>query len=113
MTTYPPALELNKNLVNGTLTGTGAGNVFQVGRTDFVAGLGGVFVATVQLERNRGNGLGWVVVAADPTNQVGTGGAIYTAPVELDVFEPLIGTQYRWNCTAFTSGSIGYEIQGG
>lgn len=112
--TSPPTVPFTL-LASGSLTSAIPSTVlFTVQHNDFIFGIGGTFVATVQIERNRANvggTLGWIAVSADPTQQ-GGGYAIYTAPVEVDVFEPIIGTQYRLNCTAFTSGTINFEIWG-
>ena len=98
-------------LVSGSFTSATTGTAFLVQKTDFVATLYGTWSGTVQLEVNRNNGNGWVAVSSDPTTTTGTPAA-YTANVALAVFDPIIGAQYRWNCTIFTSGTVNYEIQG-
>lgn len=105
--------------VTGAITTTAVGAVYTVqtpAGKDFALGISGTFNATVQVERNRNNGLGWVVVSADPTNATG-GPAVYTSAgtlfgADFNIFEPVLGTQFRVNCTAFTSGTINFEFCG-
>lgn len=98
-------------LVSGSFTGTGTSANFLVQKTDFTVALYGTFNATVQLNVNRNNGAGFVAVSSDPTSATGTPAA-YTGPVVFAVFEPIIGSLYQWQCTAFTSGPVNFEIQG-
>lgn len=61
----------------------------------------GTFVGTVALERAL-DGTNFVAVATD-----GTGApASYTSPVSVSGLEPESGVTYRFNCTAYTSGTI-------
>ena len=66
------------------------------------------FVGTVQLERCFDGGKTWV-----PANVGGAGVlASYSggSPVSLTFGEPERGVLYRWNCLAYTSGTINYRL---
>ena len=66
------------------------------------------FSATVQIERSFDGGKTWVVA------NIGGGGALaqFSAgtPVSLAFGEPERGVVYRFNCIAYTSGTINYRI---
>ena len=67
-----------------------------------------VFSGTVQIERSFDGGLTWII-----TNIGGTGVlAQYSAgtPVSLTFGEPERGTLYRFNCSAYASGTINYRM---
>jgi len=87
----------------GVLTGVGSGQVaIMNGMTNIQ--LSGTFVATVIPERSLNNGVTW--------NQLTAGGypLSFSAPCSEYIDEPEPGAQYRWRCTAYTSGQIGYRI---
>lgn len=127
------ANEFACTVVSGTLTGTGqSGNGLTgtgVGKNgdggqqapiggisgqtvnptffhDFNFALWGTFLATIQLEKSFDGGTTWLVCCEDNSGTA----AAYTGPVNLSGFEPEYGVLYRWNCTAFTSGTINYRI---
>lgn len=92
-------------LVSGTFTATGQSSSFRpIGKFNVV--LRGTFVATVQLERSFDNGSTWGTVSRD---SAGTAAA-YTAPCGLIAEEVEADTQYRLNCTAYTSGTVTYRV---
>lgn len=70
------------------------------------AGVSGSFSGTVQIERSMDAGTTWVVVATDGTGTQ----AIYTTPVSLAGMEAENGVLYRFDCTAYTSGTINYRL---
>lgn len=72
----------------------------------FNAVLWGTFVGSAQLECSFDGGTTWIVVSNDTAGD----GAIYTAPCKLSPYEPEKGVLYRWNCTAFTSGTVNYRL---
>lgn len=73
-------------------------------RGTFNASLDGMFVATLKLERSYDNGVTWNSLTA-------LGSDIeFTGPCEEIFAEPESGVLYRWNCTAYTSGSIEARI---
>ena len=92
--------------VTGTFTATGQSASFPpFAGSDFNVSLWGTFVASIQLERSFDNGTTWLPVTAG-------GSALYafTAPASEIATEPEQGVIYRWNCTAFTSGTVNYRI---
>lgn len=69
--------------------------------------MGGVtFSATVQLQRSFDGGATWITISEDTTGTL----ASYTAEMNGLIYEPEQGVQYRFNCTAYTSGTINYRI---
>lgn len=72
---------------------------------NFNVALWGTFVATVSLQRSF-DGTNWNIVSSD---NYGTS-ATYAAPVNLAAFEPEYGVIYRWNCSAYVSGTVNYRI---
>ena len=65
------------------------------------------FAATVQLERSFDGGSTWIVCNAGSLGAL----AQWTAgPVSLTFGEPEKNVLYRFNCTAYTSGTINYRI---
>lgn len=109
-------------VVAGSFTGTGqSGNATAYGMIGvpntgvpavfygpFNAVLYGTFVATAQLECSFDGGTTWILISEDTAGD----GAIYTAPCKLTPYEPEKGVLYRWNCTAYTSGTMNYRISG-
>lgn len=116
--------DLAVTIVAGTFTGTGqsgnatrglqsglptnnpTGTVPPVFKDIFNVALWGTFVATIQLEKSFDGGATWSVVSRDSTGTA----AAYTAPMTAGVYEPEHNVIYRWNCTAFTSGTVNYRI---
>lgn len=97
--------------ITGSLTGTGAGTMMSVmdspnGQPGMSCSIYGTFSATVQLERSRDSGVTFNVVSETPAGA----GAIYTAEADIGVSDPIVGTIYRWHCTAYTSGTILYDL---
>ena len=65
----------------------------------------GTFVGTVALQRSFDSGVTWL-----PLTAAGVATASYTAPASEQVNEPEAGVEYRFACTAYTSGTINYRI---
>jgi hypothetical protein len=74
-------------------------------RGKFNASVQGTFVGTVVLQRSY-DGSTWETVSKDASGS----DASFTAPCSLVVEESETGVQYRWNCTAYTSGTINTRI---
>lgn len=94
-------------LVSGTFgaIATSAAYTSRGNQLGFNAALSGTFSATVQLERSFDSGSTWNVCSnPDLTN------AAYTAPVQLTIQDAEPGVLYRWNCTAWASGSVIYRL---
>lgn len=115
--------EVAQTVVSGTFTATGqSGNgvrgvasgpnnsqvatVLPIFKDTFNIKLWGTFDATVKLEKSDDGGVSWQVVSRDVTGTE----ASYTAPIALGVYEPEHNVMYRWNCTAYTSGTVNYRI---
>lgn len=73
---------------------------------DFNFALWGTFVGTVQLEKSFNGGTTWLVCCEDNSGTA----AAYTGSVNLSGYEPEYDVIYRWNCTAYTSGTVNYRI---
>ena len=71
----------------------------------FNISLWGTFVATIQLERSFDGGTTWLPLTA-------MGNQIYqfSAPCSETCVETEAGVLYRWNCTAYTSGTVNHRI---
>jgi len=67
--------------------------------------LWGTFVGTVRLERSFDGGTTWLPLTANGNAMV-----TLTAPCSEQWQEDETGVLYRWNCTAYTSGTIYYRI---
>ncbi len=94
--------------VTGTFTGTGTSALFTAipGFAVWVK-LSGTFAGTVQVERCS-TGL---AASAQVLTVAGSAWAVFTAPVQEAVSsEDASGVAYRLNCTAYTSGTIAYQI---
>lgn len=90
--------------LSGSFVGTGqSGSITVFG--PFNIALWGVFSGTVNLERAL-DGTNFVAVATDGTGTA----ASYTAPVSVTGVEVESAVLYRFNCTAFTSGTINYRL---
>jgi hypothetical protein len=92
---------LAQNLGSATFT---AG--LRVPRGKFNASVQGTFVGTVKLERSFDEGVTFQVVSKDSSGA----DASFTAPCSLVVEEVEKGVVYRWNCTAWTSGTLACRI---
>lgn len=66
----------------------------------------GTFTGTVGLQRSFDEGATWHNVARDVYGNA----TAFSAPVSIGVFEPENGVRYRLNCTAYSSGTIGYRL---
>jgi hypothetical protein len=93
--------------IKGAFTGTGQSAWFSpaVGRS-FNACLDGSFVGTVRLERAFPDRIGTV----HPLTAAGASILSFTAPCSEQWQEDEFGVLYRWNCTAYTSGTINYRL---
>lgn len=67
---------------------------------NFNASITGTFVATLKLQRSLDFGVTWQTVSAGGTE------LSYTDDMSETFYEPEVGALYRWNCTAYTSGTI-------
>ena len=66
----------------------------------------GTFAGTVALERSFDGGTTWL-----PVYYPGTTTAVsFTAPGNGSLFEPEYGVLYRWDCSAYASGTIHTRI---
>ena len=98
MATTAPPLE-------GTFTGTGPSDSVSLrGISNLLLSFGGA-VAAVTLEKSH-NDTDWYAVSKDVTAE----DAAYAGDMNLTVEEQEPGVQYRWNCTAHTSGTVTYRI---
>jgi hypothetical protein len=105
----PSSSDDARALISGTFGGTGqsrGGPMNGNGTGAFNAALWGTFSATVKLERSFDGGTTWIVCGKDSS---GTESA-YTGAVSLTVTEPEQNVLYRWNCTAYTSGTVNYRL---
>lgn len=83
--------------VTGSFTATGQSS--QIGlRGNFNISLSGFGTATVALQRSFDDGSSWKTVEE------------FTADAEQYGFEPEAGVVYRFNCSAYTSGTIAYRL---
>jgi len=93
----------------GALTATGAGSALlapNTGGQRMNASVWGTFTATLQLERSFDGGTTWIPVSRDV---VGTA-AVFTAPFTTQITETESGVLYRFNCTAYTSGTANFRL---
>ena len=95
----------------GTFTSATTGSTATVLTGKVNMSLWGTFSATVQPERSFDSGTTWIPMSTDSIGTL----ASYTAPMSIVVeeVEGFPGTrevQYRWNCTAYTSGTVNYRI---
>jgi len=94
--------------VSGTFAATGQSAAFRPLPGTFSMWLQGG-VGTVKLERSTDLGTTWIDVNSDAIGTVASW-ALNTTEVSQLVDEPEIGAQYRFNCTAYTSGTITYRL---
>ena len=92
--------------VTGAFAATGQSSPFKpiYGRS-FNISVWGTFSGTVQLERTFDNGTNWLPVTAG-----GVGAYVWTAPASESTVEDEVGVAYRFNCTAYTSGTVNYRM---
>lgn len=116
----PSGQEVAQTVVSGTFTGTGqSGNATSgvqttggtqpkppVFQADFNIALWGTFVATIQLEKSYDGGTTWLPIAKNVNGDLMS----YTIPINMCMWEPEHNILYRWNCTAYTSGTVNYRI---
>lgn len=86
------------NSVTGTFAATGVSAALPVIGGAFNVSLAGTFVGTVVLQRSFDQGATWKDVVS------------WTAPVETSRTEIEDKVQYRYNCTAYTSGTVTYRL---
>lgn len=94
---------MNQANVSGSLSAVGASSPAHV-RGMFNVGLNGTFVATLELQRSLDNGVTWNDLTAMGFETP------FTGPCQEIYDEPENQAMYRWNCTAYTSGTINYRI---
>jgi hypothetical protein len=90
----------------GAFTATGGGAAVPIARHgDLNLSLWGTFAATVTLERSYDGGSTWL-----PLTYLDGVALSWTAPMStaFSVEDP--GASYRFNCTAFTSGTVNWRI---
>lgn len=82
--------------ITETFTGTGAGSEsIQVTYDgNFTISVSGIGTATIALQRSLDSGTSWKTVES------------YTADTEKNGYEPDPSALYRFNCTAWTSGTV-------
>ncbi len=90
--------------ISGSFAGTGSSPAIAL-RGKFNFSLAGFGSATVRLERSFDGGSSWKVVSKPDLTA-----ASFTADVDGVGEEPEIGLLYRFNCTAYTSGTVAYRI---
>ena len=83
--------------VTGTFTATGNSSSYKT-RGGFNISLSGFGSATVELQRSFDEGVTWVAVES------------FTGNTERRVDEPEKGIHYRFEATAYTSGTIAYRL---
>lgn len=95
---------------NGTVafTGTGAGASFIV-RGGFNINLLGAGVGTCKLQKSYDNA-NWADVSKNVDGDVLEFVKLTGTTISLLCEEPEEGVRYRWNCTAYTSGTISARI---
>ena len=112
------AAEVAVKVVSGQFTGTGQSGNANAGlnaganpqppvfKDVLNAAIWGTFVATLVLEKSFDGGANYVPISKDSSGNANS----YTAPCAVGIYEPEHNVLYRWNCTAFTSGTINYRI---
>jgi hypothetical protein len=91
-------------LLAGSFTATGQSSAV-VFYGSFNLSLWGTFVGTVRLERTFDGGTTWLPVSSDPAGD----NLQWTAPFSGTWTEVEHTVGYRFNCTAYTSGTINYR----
>lgn len=96
---------------SNAFTATGNGALFAPKQSEhgnpryFNVTVTGTFVGTVVLEKTF-DGTNFVAVPRPGT----TTAISYTAPGTEIIYEPEVGVQYRWRCSAYTSGTINTRL---
>lgn len=88
---------LTTNKIAGNFTATGTSAEIKVYR-HFNVSVSGFGTATVKLQRSFDGGATW-----ETTDEI-------TADLSTTAYEPERGIIYRFNCTAYTTGTIVYRI---
>lgn len=101
-------MPLEDTRVNGSFTTTGQSATVRLS-DNYSLSLSGTWAGTVELQRYDAENSEWVTVSA-PTS---SGLASFTANIALNGEEVNARTPYRVNCTAFTSGTIKYNLRQG
>ena len=83
----------------GNFTSTGTSSEFVVSGRDFVLKIGGTFSATVALEIFNTQANAWQTVES------------YLVPSVKAVESVARGGRFRLNCSAYTSGTVSYELE--
>ena len=92
--------------VTGTFTATGQSDSVGIwGKANLLLDFSGAS-ATVVLERSFDQGGTWYVVSKDSDGV----DASYIDDLNAYIEEPESQVQYRWNCIAYTSGTVTYRI---
>lgn len=99
--------ELCNNILIAALTSTNATPATGLSATAMFYGyfnlwVYGTFVGTVELDKSFDAGTTWVPASLDTNGDP----ASYTGPTAVTGFEIEPGIIYRFNCTAYTSGTI-------
>jgi hypothetical protein len=89
----------------GTFTATGGGQAIPVRQDDLNLSLWGTFSASITLERSFDNGTTWL-----PCTYIDGSPLVWTGPMSTGFAESESGTQYRFNCTSYSSGTVNYRI---
>ncbi len=96
-------------VISGSFTGTGQSSALGfLGRANVSLG-GTAPVGTVKLERSFDAGTTWLDVSLDALGTVASY-ALNSTEVSLFVEEIEQSVQWRFNCTAYTSGTITYRL---
>ena len=92
--------------VTGTLVATGGSIVFQpIPNKSFNVWMYGTFVATLVFQRSFDGGTTWLTVPKPDLTD-----ASFSGPINFEVVEARASTTYRWNVSAYTSGTISYRF---
>ena len=92
--------------IGGVISSTGATESVSLdGRGNVLLAFNGA-VASVDLEKSFDDGASWHVASKDSVPNPAT----YAVDINGVIEEPEKGVLYRFNCTAYSSGSINYRI---
>jgi hypothetical protein len=112
------ASEIAVKVVSGSFTGTGQSGNANAGlnagqnpqppvfKDVLNAAIWGTFIATLVLEKSFDGGDTYIPISKDSSGTANS----YNAPIALGVYEPEHNVLYRWNCVAYTSGTVNYRI---
>lgn len=96
-------------ILSGTLTALNQTSLTVRVYRHFNVSLWGTFSATVQVQRSFNavdGGSTWIPVSLDSTGTA----ADYTAAVSVTGYEPEDEVYYRFQCTAYASGTVNYRL---